>query len=240
MDLDVLHLDNHLLVVNKPPGLLAQADVTGDPDLLTLGKAFLKDRFRKPGNVFLGLVHRLDRPASGVIVLARTSKAAARLSEQFRRRSPRKTYLAIVEGKIEGEGTLRHHLVKEDGRVRMVDSSHPSGREAELHWRALGTRETGEGKSSLLQVDLVTGRAHQIRVQVSAMGHPIVGDMRYGAERELDGRNIALHSRALTIEHPTLREAMTFVAPPPAIWPRYFDDLISALLSRNDGPTLSG
>lgn len=224
--LDVLHLDNHLLVVNKPAGLLVQADATGDVDLLTLGKAFLKERFDKPGNVFLGLVHRLDRPVSGVVVLARTSKAAARLSAQFRERDPDKRYLALVEGRLEGEGERVDHLAKVDRTVRVVKPSHPEAKRAALRWRVLATDRMKGGAVTLVEVELLTGRAHQIRAQLAAMKHPILGDLRYGAARPFDGRNLALHSYALTIEHPTRREAMTFRAQPPATWRGYFDAVV--------------
>lgn len=226
MSLDIRYLDNHLLVVVKPAGLLVQEDATGDPDLLTLGKAFLKEKFDKPGNVFLGLVHRLDRPVSGVVVLARTSKAASRLSDQFRRRASEKRYLALVEGRLEGEGTRTDWLAKIDRRVRIVNEGHPKGKRAELKWRALATDRRKSGDVSLVEVELITGRAHQIRVQLAALGVPILGDLRYGAEREFDGRNLALHSYRLEIEHPTKREAMPFSALPPPTWNGYFDALI--------------
>ncbi|MEX0820925.1 MAG: RNA pseudouridine synthase [Rhodothermales bacterium] len=224
--LDVLHLDNHLLVVNKPAGLLVQEDATGDPDLLRLGKQFIKERFDKPGNVYLGLVHRLDRPASGVVVLARTSKAAARLSDQFRRRTPEKDYLAVVEGSCAGAGLRRDGLVKEeDGRVRVARSSESAGKSASLQWRSVAEKDG----LTLLSVRLHTGRKHQIRVQVAAMGHPILGDFRYGAERELDGRNLALHCYRLAVIHPTNEEWTSFSAGPD--WPGLFSAQIEALLA---------
>lgn len=230
MTLDVLYLDNHLLVVNKPPGLLAQADHTGDPDVLTLGKAWLKARFGKPGRVFLGLVHRLDRPASGVMVLARTSKAAARLSDQFRRRLPEKRYLALVEGVWTGAGTAVDHLVKAGRTVRVVPATHPGARRAELAWRVLATDEAE--RLSLVEVRLETGRPHQVRVQLAHRGHPLLGDFRYGASRPLDGRNLALHAYRLGIEHPTRRVPMHWVAPPPAAWGARFREAIRERLAR--------
>ncbi len=226
MQFDVLYLDNHLLVVHKPAGLLVQEDHTGDPDLLTLGKAYLKEEFDKPGNVFLGLVHRLDRPVSGVVVLARTSKAASRLSDQFRRRSPDKRYLALVEGRLTGQGTREDWLAKIDRHVRIVKPDHPQGKRAELRWQALASDRTKSGSVSLVEVELLTGRAHQIRVQLAALGHPILGDLRYGAECAFDGRNLALHSYRLQIEHPTKRESMSFSALPPSTWHGYFDAII--------------
>jgi RluA family pseudouridine synthase len=230
MNFDVLYLDNHLLVVAKPAGLLVQEDRTGDPDLLTLGKAFLKEKYDKPDNVFLGLVHRLDRPVSGVLVLARTSKAASRLSDQFRRRTPDKRYLALVEGRLDGGGTREDYLAKTGRHVRVVKPGREGAKRAELRWRTLATERRKEGSVSLVEVELLTGRAHQVRVQLAALGHPILGDLRYDAQREFDGRNLALHSYRLEIEHPTKREAMSFSAPPPPTWRGYFDDVVRELV----------
>lgn len=223
---EVLYLDNHLLVVVKPAGMLAQGDATGDASLLDWGKAFLKRKFDKPGNVFLGLVHRLDRPASGVMVLARTSKAAARLAEQFRRRSPEKSYLALAEGRLAGDGACEDFLVKEDRQVRVVPADYPRAKRAVLRWRAVAHRDG----LTLLDIDLETGRAHQIRVQLASRGYPLLGDFRYGARRELDGRNLALHAYRLTVEHPTRREPLAFSAPPPETWRGFFDAEIAALM----------
>ena len=214
-DIPVLYMDNHLLAVDKPPGLLAQQDETNDPDLLRLGKRYLKETFDKRGEAFLGLVHRLDRPASGVVVLARTSKAAARLSEQFRRRTPRKEYLALVEGVFRGGGALRHVLsVRRGGGARVAPAGDPAGKEARLRWRSLAVQDD----ATLLWALLETGRKHQIRIQLAAKGHPVLGDFRYGAARELDGRNLALHAFRLTLTHPTTRERICFCSLPPASW----------------------
>ena len=236
---DVLYLDNHLLVVDKPAGTLSQGDRTGDEDLVTWAKAFLKERFDKPGNVFVGLVHRLDRPVSGVLVLARTSKAAGRLSDQFRRRQPDKRYLAVVEGLLRGDGLATDWLVKGDtGTVRRVSEATAGAKEARLRWRALAS----DGRRTLVEVELLTGRAHQIRVQLAGLRAPIVGDLRYGASGPLgDGRGIALHAASLTVEHPTLRESMTWTAAPPARWRGLLDDAVAAAMDElgtevSDGP----
>jgi len=227
MKLDVIYLDNHLLTVNKPPGLLAQADDTGDPDLVTLAKYFLKKKFSKPGNVFAGLVHRLDRPVSGVMVLARTSKAASRLSVQFRDHLPQKRYLAVVEGDCEGEGVCRNHLVKKNQRVRVTAPATPSARYAELAWKAVAWKSG----LSLVDVLLKTGRPHQIRVQLSHLGFPILGDFRYGAKRELDGKNMALHCYCLSLAHPVRDEKMKWVARPPRSWAGRFGDEIEYIIN---------
>ncbi len=209
----ILFVDNHLLVINKPAGMLAQADRTGDPDVLTLGKAYLKERFDRPGKVFLGLVHRLDRPVSGVMVLARTSKAAARLSAQFRERTPHKAYLALVEGRLtETAGSYTDFLLKTGRRVDVVADGR--GGRAVLHWRVVATGRA----ETLVAVRLETGRPHQIRVQFAHRGHPLVGDLRYGATRPFDGRNLALHCYRLAVIHPTLRTPVAWTAPPPETW----------------------
>jgi 23S rRNA pseudouridine1911/1915/1917 synthase len=216
-DLVILHEDNHLLVVDKPAGMLSQGDLTGDLDLLTLARETIKRRDGKPGNVYLGLVHRLDRPVSGVMVLAKTSKAAGRLSDQFRRRIPTKIYLAVVHGRPDPTaGRLEHRLVNDRAaRMTRVDDSGAGGKTARLRYR---TMEEGRDRS-LVEVELETGLKHQIRVQLAAMGHAVLGDARYGAKERLPGRAIALHARSLTFEHPVRREPVTVTAETPAGWP---------------------
>ena len=232
-NLPVVYLDNHLLVVRKPAGLLSQADETGDADVVSLGRAFLKEKFDKPGKVFLGLVHRLDRPASGIMVLARTSKAAARLSDSFRRRQVRKHYLALVDGSLEGSGVWRDHLVKQDKIVRRVSEDFPGAKEAILAWFSLAAQP----RTSLIDVDLTTGRPHQIRIQFAERGHPLVGDFRYGSERTFDGRNLGLHCYRLSLEHPVRREPMDWIFPPPDSWRPWFAGEWAAHLKTLTGKT---
>jgi 23S rRNA pseudouridine1911/1915/1917 synthase len=226
IELEVLHCDNHLLVVHKPAGVLSQGDETGDPDLLSIAREWVKTTFDKPGEAFLGLVHRLDRPVSGVMVFARTSKAASRLSDQFRRREADKRYLALVEGAIQGSGRRQDFLLKDDRHVRIVSESTPGAKMAAMKWEAL---DSSSGRS-LVRVILETGRSHQIRVQLAAMGSPIIGDLRYGARTELDGRNLALHAYELGFLHPTRRERMQFVRRPPASWGEAFASAIEAVV----------
>jgi len=209
-----LYSDNHLLVVQKPAGMLIQKDSTGDESLLDAARSYLKVKFDKPGNVYLGLVHRLDRPASGVVVFARTSKAAGRLSDQFRRRAVKKTYWALVKGKPPRQGNLKNWM-RRDG-VHSLIVSDKDGKMAELSYRRLHS----EGDTSLLEIDLGTGRHHQIRVQLAHIGFPIIGDFRYGSKVKFPNRTVALHARSISVTHPVRSEAMTFVAPLESSWPK--------------------
>ena len=213
----VFYEDNHLLALYKPAGLLVQADQTKDPSLLELAKIWLKDRYQKPGRVFLGLVHRLDRPVAGVILFARTSKAAGRLSEQFRTGTVEKKYAAVVEGVIkQASGHLGHSLERINGRSsRIMDQPTPKTREARLFYRVL---DTGHSRT-LVEIDLETGRHHQIRAQFAHIGHPVLGDLRYGASAPLPEKQIALCATELSILHPTLKDTRTFVTPYPRGWP---------------------
>lgn len=208
----ILYEDNHLLVVEKPVNMPVQGDASGDMDLLTACKAYIKEKYRKPGDVYLGLVHRLDRPVGGVLVFARTSKAAARLTDQFKGRKAKKRYAAIVEGHAPAYGTLTDWLYKDEktNTVSVVPPNTPGAKEARLHFRTLN-REDGR---SLLEVELMTGRPHQIRVQLRHMGHPIVGDQRYNPAAR-PGSQIRLWAYSLTLRHPTLGENMTFFSLPP-------------------------
>ncbi len=210
-----IHLDNHLLVVNKPAGLLVQGDNTGDPTLFEQAQLFLKERFNKPGNVYLGLVHRLDRPVSGVVVFARTSKAASRLSEQFRTKTIVKTYKAIVEGKIDDSGTLKDYIVRK--RVTSAISNSKLGKAAVLRYRRLQY----EKGLSLVEVNIETGRHHQIRVQLSNLGFPILGDFRYGSKTQFPFKSIALHGYSIQLTHPVTQKDLYFSANPEIRWPLY-------------------
>jgi 23S rRNA pseudouridine1911/1915/1917 synthase len=220
--LEVLYEDNHCLALNKPAGLLTQGDATGSPCLLELARADLKARYHKPGNVFVGLVHRLDQPTSGVILLARTSKAAARLSAQFRAGTIEKLYWAIVEGACPHDsGTWSDWLWKDERRnvVQVVPAGTPEAREATVAFQVLERRP----RTSLLELRPLTGRSHQLRVQAAARGLPLVGDRKYGASSRLlalDGQpRVALHARRLAFTHPTRPEVIAVDAPVPADWP---------------------
>ncbi|NLY91992.1 MAG: RluA family pseudouridine synthase [Firmicutes bacterium] len=210
----ILYEDNHLLVVEKPVNLPTQADSSGDPDLLSILKHDLKTRYQKPGQVYLGLVHRLDRPVGGVMVFAKTSKAASRLAEQLRTGGFKKTYLAVVHGKLEIKGHLEHFLAKDKAAnmVRVVSPADTSGKKAVLTYEVLAEKEG----LSLVRVHLLTGRSHQIRVQFSAIGHPLYGDQKYGPSLNKPGQQIALWSHRILFLHPTKKEEMSFTSSPPA------------------------
>ncbi len=214
----ILYEDSHVLVVVKPVGWPVQADRSGAPDLLSHLKADIKQRYHKPGNVFLGLVHRLDRPVGGVMVFARTSKAASRLSAEIRERRLEKIYLARVHGRpAPPSARLVHYLRKEAARnmVAIVDASEPKGQEAMLDYEVLATA----GPISEVRVRLHTGRPHQIRVQLAAIGCPLLGDRKYGgtADRDTDQAGPALWSHALRFKHPTQDRTIECQAPAP--WP---------------------
>ncbi|TNE70900.1 RNA pseudouridine synthase [bacterium] len=213
----VLYEDNHILVIHKPRNIPVQSDDSGDESIQTLLQSYLKEKYQKPGNVFLGIVHRLDRPVSGIMVFAKTSKAASRLSEQFRLGKITKNYWAIVQGKTEMAKTLNDFL-KKDSKTNTVSVSNSKDQEAKkatLHFKKISE---SDGKS-LLEIDLETGRPHQIRVQLSHLGNPIIGDAKYGKSK---GRSdeIELKSIRIGFEHPTTKEALLFegLIPDSANW----------------------
>lgn len=218
MTLKVLYEDNHLLVIDKPAGLVTMGSPAGEPSAVLLAADYLKRKYDKPGNVFVGVVSRLDRLVSGVLVFARTSKAAARLSEQFRERATTKHYLAWVEGNWDvPEGTeLTDWMSKNESAQRMITVA-ADGRDALLAKLKLHTLQSSRQRS-LMAIELLTGRKHQIRLQLSQRGHPILGDRKYDASSRFP-RGIALHSQRLVIKHPTRDEKLTFEAPTPEYWP---------------------
>jgi 23S rRNA pseudouridine1911/1915/1917 synthase len=220
--LAILHEDNHCLAVDKPAGLLSQGDATGDPSVVEEARAYLKATYAKPGNVYVGLVHRLDRPTSGVLLLARTSKGAARLSEQFRSGQVTKTYLAVVEGAWPDDSGEWEDWLLKDERTNVVDPVPPGtlgAHRANVSYRVVDRRAT----SLTIELRPTTGRGHQLRVQLASRGLPILGDRKYGARSTLlalDGRpRIALHARELRFRHPTRPEDLAIAAPIPADWP---------------------
>jgi len=208
----ILYEDNHLIVAVKPAGVLSQSDGSDAPDMLTILKAYIKDKYSKPGEVYLGLVHRLDRPVSGVMVFARTSKAASRLSEQIRTRRVEKLYRAVVQGRLEGTGRLENYILKDPSanKVTVYDREVPGAKHAVLEYRSVRACDD----RSLIEIRLGTGRAHQIRAQFANAGHPLLGDRRYGNTVLRDG-DICLQSFKLAFDHPTKGERMSFEIPSP-------------------------
>jgi 23S rRNA pseudouridine1911/1915/1917 synthase len=220
----VIYEDNHLLVVEKPVNISSQQDESNDPDMLTLLKEDIKERYNKPGNVFLGLVHRLDRPAGGVMVFAKTSKSASRLSDQIRQREFKKKYFAVIHGVPQkSSDRLVHYLLKNTttNTVKTVSKDIDGAKEAVLDYNVLQTI----GELSLVSIELHTGRSHQIRVQFSAIGHPLFGDQKYGRNINKPGQQMALWSNMLSFKHPTREEQITFECMPPHVNPWSLFDL---------------
>ena len=212
--LSILYEDNHLIAVNKTCRDIVQGDKTGDMPLSEKLKAWLKVKYNKPGNVFVGVTHRLDRPVSGVVLFAKTSKALARLNEMFRLGEVRKTYWAIVKNKpAADEGELVHWLVRNEKQNKSYayDAERPNSKKAILHYRVIARSEN----YYLLEIDLKTGRHHQIRCQLSKMGCPIKGDLKYGFPRSNRDGGISLHARRAELIHPVSKQALTIVAPVP-------------------------
>lgn len=211
---DILYEDNHLIIVNKPCGELVQGDSTGDPTLGDSVKEYLKTSYGKPGNVFLGVPHRLDRPVSGAVIYAKTSKALSRMAELFRKGEIDKIYWAVTTAPpAEPEGELRDYLYRNQGQNKSytVDKSRKDAKEALLKYRFLGASKT----FFLVEVLLLTGRHHQIRAQLSHAGCPIKGDLKYGAHRSNPDGGISLHARQLRFTHPVTGQTLIVTAPPP-------------------------
>jgi 23S rRNA pseudouridine1911/1915/1917 synthase len=218
-DLRVLYEDNHVIAVFKPAGVLTQGDASGEASLMDWVKRWLAERYHKPGNVFLGLVHRLDRPVCGVVLFAKTSKAASRLSQQFRERTVEKHYLACVEGRLTpASGRLAHFIAHTEGSrsVKVSNQARSDAKSASLRYDTIWASDT----VSILDVQLETGRKHQIRAQLAHVGHPIVGDRLYGSRRGLDATAIALCSVSLAFVHPITKTSVTIALPPALLPPR--------------------
>ena len=214
-DLKILYEDNHIIIVVKPAGIPVQQDKTSDLDMLTIIKAYLKEKYNKPGNVYLGLVHRLDRMVGGVMVFAKTSKAASRISEYIRQKNVKKRYLAIVNGKMDVTGDvveLKDYLVKNErlNMSRVVDKSVKGSKESILEYKVIKNFKYNNKEYSLVDIDLHTGRHHQIRVQFANISHPLYGDIKYGNKINKVGQNLALFSYYLSFFHPTKDEYLEF------------------------------
>ena len=215
---DIVYEDNHVIVAVKPPNLLSQADRTGDGDMLSALKEYIREKYRKPGEVYLGLVHRLDRPVGGLMVFARTSKAAARLSTQLQKHDVGREYLCVCEGEIPEPVRLTDWLLKDrqKNHVAVVPEGTPEAQKAILNCTPLGA----DGGLTLCAIRLETGRSHQIRVQMAHAGHPLWGDNRYG--RGVPGQQVALWGYRLTFEHPVSRKLMAFERMPEGgVWSRF-------------------
>lgn len=210
--MEVLYEDNHIILVNKTPGEIVQGDKTGDTPISEMLKSYLKEKYNKPGNVFCGVVHRIDRPVGGVVIFAKTSKALERLNKMLREGQIHKTYWALVEGKMqENEGILKNFL-KTDGRINksfITNADDPQAKESILKYKEINIGEN----YTMLEINLLTGRKHQIRAQLSAIGHPIKGDLKYGARRSNPDGSISLLARKVEFTHPVSHEPIKIEAP---------------------------
>lgn len=210
----VLYEDNHIIIINKLPGEIVQGDKTGDKPLSEIIKDYLKDKYNKPGNVFCGVTHRLDRPTSGVVIFAKTSKALSRLNEMFRKDSIDKVYWAIVKNRPSKiEDKLVHYLIKDEKKNKSsaFNTEKPNTKKAVMHYKLISTSQN----YSLLEVNLETGRHHQIRCQLAKIGSPIKGDLKYGAERSNPDGSISLHARSISFIHPVSKVKIEVTAPVP-------------------------
>lgn len=213
-NLQVLYEDNHIIVINKRVGDLVQGDQTGDAPLSEIVKLYLKEKYNKPGDAYLGVIHRLDRPTSGLVVFAKTSKALTRLNESFKNRETQKTYWAVIKNASpKVEDTLEHFLVRnpKNNTSKAHSKEVPNSKKAKLTYRMFHQLKS----YSVLEIDLHTGRHHQIRCQLAAVGCPIKGDLKYGADRSNPDGGIHLHARQLTFVHPVTKESLTITAPTP-------------------------
>ena len=205
-NLNVLYEDNHIIVVEKKPNILSQSDITGDIDLLSMVKKYIKEKYNKPGNVYVGLVHRLDRPVGGIMVFAKTSKAAKRLNEQIKNHEFKKTYLAVLDGTLKNKNDKLVNYLYKDEKLKksmVVDKSHLKAKLSELNYEVIGYNDD----KTIVKINLITGRHHQIRVQFSNIGYPLVGDQLYGKENK---KQIMLYAYKLEFIHPTTKEKMTY------------------------------
>ena len=212
--MNVLYEDNHIIIINKAAGEIVQGDKTGDKPLSEIVKEYLKEKYNKPGNVFCGVTHRLDRPTSGVVVFAKTSKALSRLNEMFRNDSVEKLYWAIVKNRpLRTEDVLIHYLIKNEknNKSTAYNTEKPQAKKAVLHYKLISTSQN----YNLLEVDLETGRHHQIRCQLSKIGCPIKGDLKYGADRSNPDGSISLHARYISFIHPVSKIKIEITAPVP-------------------------
>lgn len=210
----VLYEDNHIIIINKLPGEIVQGDKTGDKPLSEIVKDYLKDKYNKPGNVFCGVTHRLDRPTSGVVIFAKTSKALSRLNEMFRKDSIDKVYWAIVKNRPSKiEDKLVHYLIKDEKKNKSsaFNTEKPNTKKAVMHYKLISTSQN----YSLLEVNLETGRHHQIRCQLAKIGSPIKGDLKYGAVRSNPDGSISLHARSISFIHPVSKVKIEVTAPVP-------------------------
>lgn len=211
--INIIYEDNHLLVIEKPINIPVQKDNTNDIDLITMLKDYRKKNENKPGEAYLGLVHRLDRPVGGIMVFAKTSKAASRLSNQIRTNTFHKTYLAVIQGVIPKEGVFEDYLVKNEKENISYVTSKEKGKYSKLEYKLLNTKDN----LSLVRINLITGRSHQIRVQFSSRNHPLIGDSKYGDNP--NNISIALYAESITFNHPTTKEKLTFTLNKPNRYP---------------------
>lgn len=221
MKLEVLFEDNHIIIVNKPKNIIVQSDLTGDKPLEEFVKDYIKEKYNKPGEVFLGVVHRIDRPVSGIVLFARTSKALTRLNEQFKSKEIKKTYWAIVKNKPQpASSILKHHIYRDTkiNKSTAYDKPSKDSKEASLAY----TTKASSDNYHLLEIDLHTGRHHQIRCQLSRIGCPIKGDLKYGFPRSNPNGGISLHAYSISFNHPVTKENISITAPTP------IDDIWSA------------